>query len=319
MWKPFPSGSYPHFYFSDFFLKEQQPWFTHEKTAFISPKDLINQISLSAGLLSTPTWERECPLFFEEAFVDLKQKMSDGSLAKAVPFVMETAQSPMSPERLVSSIKHALLYQARSPTFLYGFWGEHEGILGVTPELLFKFVEENQLETMACAGTRKTSDNPQALLSDPKEMHEHRVVVEGIAESLTPFGDVLKGELQLLTLPNLTHLMTPIHVTLKAIPNIEDIVKALHPTPALGAFPREAGSLWLQEYQNNIDRQRFGAPVGYVHSTQANFYVAIRNVQWDKKQMRIAAGCGIVPASQLEREKEEINLKLRAIKEMLSL
>ena len=92
----------------------------------------------------------------------------------------------------------------------------------------------------------------------------------------------------------------------------------MHPTPALGAFPRRPGMEWLKEYQQKIDRRRFGAPVGYaIEDAQAKCYVAIRNVQWTKNQMLLAAGCGIVATSQYDAEWAEIKLKLQAIKEML--
>jgi isochorismate synthase EntC len=42
-------------------------------------------------------------------------------------------------------------------------------------------------------------------------------------------------------------------------------------------------------------------------------------VQWGKDQMQIAAGCGVVADSVCDKEWNEINLKLKAVKEMLAL
>ncbi|MEI8366579.1 MAG: chorismate-binding protein, partial [Parachlamydiaceae bacterium] len=76
-----------------------------------------------------------------------------------------------------------------------------------------------------------------------------------------------------------------------------------------------------QEYRKKIDRKRYGAPVGYVFpkNNETEIYVAIRNVQWNSGTMFIAAGGGIVPASTIEKEWAEVNLKFDAIREMLAL
>ena len=104
-------------------------------------------------------------------------------------------------------------------------------------------------------------------------------------------------------------------------PAFEEIVQALHPTPALGAHPREVGRYWLLDYQQHFDRLRFGAPVGYTDpSTRiSRCFVAIRNVQWQPNRMLIGAGCGIVANSDPETEWNEILLKLKAVKALLNL
>ena len=238
-----------------------------------------------------------------------------------MPFVMEKAASAMTAEQLTTSLISVLNYALANPAFLYGFWDKSEGILGAAPELLFRLDENKKLATVACAGTASGNTHPESLLNDPKERREHQLVVQGILESLNPFGRAHLGAITVLKLSRLMHLLTPITIELKAMPSFETIVRALHPTPALGAFPRDRGMMWLKDYQQKIDRRRFGAPAGYLlpHSNQACCYVSIRNLQWSDNGMLLSAGCGIVAESSCDREWGEINLKLHAIKEMLAL
>lgn len=313
------------FYFPDFFLREDMPWFEHDKVEEVALDELLDQLSEETTKNSITSriadWQSPYHFLFKSTFEDLQCKFAAKEIDKAVPFVFESSPTRMTSHRLIHSLRNLLEYAKRNPVYAYGFWDQEQGILGVTPELLFRFDESNRLETMACAGTRSLRDDMSELLKDPKELHEHSLVVQGIRESLSQFGEISIGERELLRLPNVAHLATQISVKLKQLPDFEIIVRALHPTPALGAFPRKQGMQWLESYQQKIDRKRFGAPVGYVQAKrhQASCYVAIRNAQWDKNSIQIGAGCGVVPASECDREWAEINLKLQAIKELLSL
>ncbi len=316
------SESHPCFYFPDFFLKDATPWFTNENYCVLTITQLVDLLSaVPDSIPQKPEWHNSHRSFFNKAFTNLQKKISSGELKKAVPFVTETAETTMDTPRLVKSLKSILEYIQKNPAFVYGFWDEKEGMLGATPETLFRCTGDGLLDTMACAGTKKLSEDNSSLLSDPKELYEHDLVVQGIVQSLSPYGKVTKGNLQLLKLTQLMHLVTPLSLELQNQIPFQDLVNALHPTPALGAFPKENGMHWLQEYQQHITRSRFGAPAGYFlpETKHSNCYVAIRNIQWNHKHMHISAGCGVVADSHCHREWDEINLKLNAIKKMLDL
>ena len=175
---------------------------------------------------------------------------------------------------------------------------------------------------MACAGTVGDQRDASLLLTDPKELHEHQLVVEGIRDALSSFGRVEVRPSHLLRLSRLVHLATPIIVHLQSSSfTYAQIVQALHPTPAVGTFPKEKGTAWLNQYQTQVGRGRFGAPCGVLFPdlARSSCFVSIRNVQWSENGMQIGAGCGLVAESLPDLEWAEINLKLRAIKEMLAL
>lgn len=310
------------FYFPDFFLSKPNPWITCEHCIEIGIDELAEyfpQEQHSAQIhWIHPDFDQ-----FAETFVDLQSRFLRKELHKAVPFAMEISKTSIDSHLLRYALHHLLTYAKSQPVYVYGHWCNHHGILGATPELLFRLKQEEKktLQTMACAGTRSACQgNPEALLNDRKDRYEHHLVVQGIMDALSPYGVVTADHVHLLQLPGLYHLVTPIKVELQAELPFHFIVNALHPTPALGAWPRQTGWEWLECYQQQIDRKHFGAPVGFVGPlSDACCYVAIRNVQWSRDGMAIAAGCGVVSESQLEVEWKEIQSKIHAIKKILGL
>jgi menaquinone-specific isochorismate synthase len=241
----------------------------------------------------------------------------------------------MNRSRLVASLKAVLTYALERPVMPYGFWhqeegqreGLKEGMLGCTPELLFRR-DGKTIRTMAMAGTRRHDEVGRLpLLEDPKERREHQLVIDSIVSELTPFGRVEVGMTEVATLPQLSHLKTLINLDpAQERVSFDELIRALHPTPALGAFPRKAGWKWLQtlEAQNDLPRQRYGAPFGAIWKDQAGqdqglAVVAIRNVQWQDERILLCAGCGVIAESELDREWQEIEGKIRAVKGILAL
>lgn len=317
---PQPISQQSSFYFPDFFLEEDRPWFQHENTRVMSKQDLLdglNQFKQTKNNFQHQ-WNNSYRPLFDTTFNILKKKFAENELKKAVPFVFETSQKTMCLNQLQHSLAH-LMKNAPANSYIYGFWDNTQGILGATPELLFR---SNDLifETMACAGTT-TLEKADSLLHSAKELEEHRLVVDGMTQSLSPFGNIQVGKLHVLRLKHLAHLVTSINIDLFKQSTFDEIVTALHPTPALGAFPKKKGHAWLLDYQKQINRRRFGAPVGFITDDAKiqGCYVAIRNVQWDNEGMFLGAGCGMTSQSIRDKEWAEINLKLKAVKEMLAL
>ncbi len=348
--KPAQKGFFA--YAPDFFLKDETPWWGFpfsEKvpysmliqflTEFV--KNLDSEISSYSATDSAqkPTeWFKPDFSLFQSTFLDLKHQFQSGVLRKAVPIVFEKADFKVNARNKARGMLQLLSYSRHLPVHVYGIWNEEEGILGATPELLFRQSDEGVLHTVALAGTRlKTSSelSPSApallpsllpsLLDDPKEREEHQIVIEGICSSLKKFGKkfgkefgkIEVGTTSELNLPTLSHLITPISMSLPTSFSIEELARQLHPTPALGAYPREEGMKWLASYQEKTERYRFGAPLGARWETgESRCVVAIRNLQWNSAQVFIGAGCGIISQSQLDREWRELQGKIHSVKKM---
>lgn len=211
------------------------------------------------------------------------------------------------------------LLQAPSSLYVHGFWNTDGGLLGATPETLF-VIRGKQLTTMALAGTCPKSDSERpSLLEDPKEREEHDLVTQDIVQVLSAYGRVHSEGPFLLELPTLWHLKTNIELTLQKPVDPRELIRRLHPTPALGVFPRAAGYQWLREEPGQEGRARYGAPFAFIFPDEVVCLVAIRNLQWNKEESLIGAGGGVVAASELEREWRELRKKRESVKKILGL
>jgi menaquinone-specific isochorismate synthase len=314
--------SKPAFYFSDFFLTDSRPWIQYSNWMEIDKQEFEDLLQ-PAIELDACEWTIHQPEKFREAFEELGRLLQAGLLEKGVPYLFMHSSCPMDATRLQFCLQKGLASLRERAGYLYGYWHLSNGILGITPELLFSNTQHQpqKVHTMALAGTCPSSQSEQSFLNNPKERHEHQLVVQGISEALQPLGVVKIGEVQLLKLPKLMHLMTPIEIDLKGSFNFDALVKCLHPTPALGAFPSRAGKEWLHNFQQHTPRQYFGAPIGFQcsHTGNAQCFVGIRNVQWDSVRMRIGAGCGVVRQSLFDKEWQEIQLKIKTIRDQFHL
>src|SRR5256885_3880079 len=137
-------------------------------------------------------------------------------------------------------------------------------MVGSTPELLFEAFARGY-RTMALAGTRPVA-RADELLRDPKELREHRFVVDDIVRRLAPFGNVEIGPLGTLRLPKIAHLITPIFFNESGGSermSFSDMIRRLHPTAALGVSPRtEAGGRGLRGAGRGGEGGTVGGPVG---------------------------------------------------------
>lgn len=265
------------------------------------------------------TWVEPDQGDFSKSFSQIQQMISQGQIEKAVPCVFAKTPGSLSPFAMVKCFVDLL--ETPEAMFAYGFWTEGEGLLGATPEILFE-KKDLHLRTMALAGTLPKSIQADAnqLLKDKKELSENRFVVQDLSAQLTPLGRVRVQAPRVLELPTLWHLITDMEVDLEEDVEVVDLVKRLHPTPALGVAPRRFGWRWMREWPQQNLRQRFGSPfLMRVDEGHWICLVAIRNLQWTRNEMYIGSGCGVVKESDLEREWLELFYKRESVKKILGI
>jgi menaquinone-specific isochorismate synthase len=149
------------------------------------------------------------------------------------------------------------------------------------------------------------------LLRSAKDRYEHDVVVQSMTRRLEPLVTALEfsPEPALYRLPNIQHLFTPIHATLRKATGVLPLVAALHPTPALGGAPREAAMAFIQQAEP-VPRGWYAAPIGWIdHRLDGVFGVAIRSAVSQYERIWLYAGAGIVAESVASREWAETALK----------
>ncbi len=189
--------------------------------------------------------------------------------------------------------------------------------VGASPERLYRRTGRT-LFSDALAGTRRrgaTEEEDQALADElfysEKERHEQGLVRESIVEDFERLCDDVRviGQTRVLKLAQLQHLYDEIEGTLRRDVSGERVMATLHPTPAVGGFPREKAVMEIERLEP-FDRGWYAAPVGWVGVDSAEFCVAIRSALVDGQQIHAYSGAGIVPDSTAAAEWNEIENKL---------
>ncbi len=196
--------------------------------------------------------------------------------------------------------------------------------LGASPERLLA-VRTGQVRADALAGTRRRGADADAdaalgadLLEDDKERREHVAVVDYLRDALAPVSNrVDVAATELLRLPNVQHLHTPVRGELANGEGALDLVALVHPTPAVGGLPKAAAMDWLAAHEG-LDRGWYAGGVGVVRlDGDGEFCVAIRSALVDGATTHLFAGAGIVKGSRPRQERTEVDHKLEGLREVL--
>jgi len=94
------------------------------------------------------------------------------------------------------------------------------------------------------------------------------------------------------------------------------LLSKLHPTPAVGGYPREK----IQEEIASLepfDRGWYAGPVGWVGHDAAEFAVAIRSALICGNRVSLYSGAGIVEGSSPENEWDEVENKIGGLIEVM--
>ncbi|SRR5579875_1207036 len=214
------------------------------------------------------------------------------------------------------------LRQGNSTATVFAIRRGERTFLGATPERLAQVTTNGELRTMALAGTARRGATPdederlaRGLLESTKTHEEHAIVVTSIVETLRPLCQRLDvaDTPQVITLANVQHLLTPITGFVKAQVSALDVVSALHPTPAVGGFPRQAALEAIRAHEG-LDRGWYAGPVGWLGPQgEGEFVVALRSALLASNRATLFAGCGIVADSEPQVEYVESQTKLRVM------
>ncbi len=202
--------------------------------------------------------------------------------------------------------------------YCFGFQPQRDtAFIGATPEQLYQRCGRHIISE-AVAGTRPRGESAvedqlleKELISSDKDFREHRFVVNSIFRSLRKMCLSVNepSPPTILKLNHLQHLYNQLTGQLKEHIDDGDIINELHPTPAVGGFPREAALEqigWLEPF----DRGWYAAPVGWISEDAAEFVVAIRSGLVAGQQLHLYSGAGIVEGSSPSKEWEEIENKI---------
>jgi isochorismate synthase len=219
--------------------------------------------------------------------------------------VLVVADTPFDAREVVRG-----LVASQPGSFVYA----SAGFVGASPELLVRR-SGAVVESRPVAGTT-VADSDEALLAlaaSVKDTREHRYVVDGIIEVLTPRCTELHADPvpEVAVFGPVAHLATPIRGRLAPpAPSALDLARALHPTPAVGGTPGPAALAAIRDLEG-FDRGRYAGPVGWVDARgDGEWAIALRGAELDGTRARLVAGAGIVAGSDPDAEWAETQAKL---------
>ena len=152
-------------------------------------------------------------------------------LSRAFKFNLESSNPIETFKTLVHSYPSAFTYCWYHPQT--GFW------FGASPEQLLK-LERRSLSTMALAGTQAVNLG-KAIEWDVKNREEHAFVTDYLVDILSNYIEPINiSGPHTLKAGQLLHLQTNVTGRLKSTDhNLKDLLKAMHPTPAVCGTPRQ--------------------------------------------------------------------------------
>ena len=299
------------FYRNDFSLSDPKPWKIPKR---VEEVDSLIDVGIKRQQLGFD-WQEVDADGFAKVFSEINEMITQGVMEKSVPVATEKGSLNSG----ASGDLMGLLPERGAPFYSYGWRTSESGFCGATPELLFR-LKDMHLSTMALAGTAK-ADERSVFAVDGKEIREHEFVAQTLVAKLSDIGSVSRAERSIMDLGQLVHFHTPIEVELFAHRNIDELIRRLHPTPALGPLPRTQDTLsMLLEWRERLGcPDCFGSPFGLLKDGEFTSVVAIRGIHWDGDLVQIPSGCGVIEASRLVNEWRELRLKREAVKATLGI
>ena len=212
----------------------------------------------------------------------------------------------------------ARLREQQPFAYLFAFEQDGRCLIGASPEQLVQ-KEGETCRSICLAGSARRGATVEEderlgawLLSDRKNRQEHQFVVRMISRLFAEVCEAVEmpDGPQLLKLPHIQHLCTPVVGRGCREPSVLCLVERMHPTPALGGTPRERAMETIRALEP-LERGWYAAPIGWVDAYgDGEWAVAIRSALLAGSQAFLFAGCGIVADSDPQSEYEETNVKM---------
>jgi isochorismate synthase len=192
---------------------------------------------------------------------------------------------------------------------------------GASPELLVRrsgpraFAQPMAGSVGRGATDAEDEDLARRLVESNKDADEHRVVSQFVLEALRPFSITVSARgPDVVRFTNIQHLATSVEAQLTdPAADALTLAAALHPTPAVGGWPRAAADVLIDELEG-MERGWYAGAVGWIDGRgDGELAVALRcGLLWEDGA-RLYAGVGVMPDSDPARELEETELKFKAL------
>jgi anthranilate synthase component 1 len=209
-----------------------------------------------------------------------------------------------------------------SPYLYYMNLGDHH-VVGSSPEILVR-LEDEAVTVRPIAGTRprgKTAEIDleleRELLSDPKELAEHLMLIDlgrNDAGRVSQVGSVELTEKMIVErYSHVMHIVSNVEGRIKPDLSAFDVLRATFPAGTVSGAPKIRAMEIIDELEP-VKRGIYSGAVGYISwSGNMDTAIAIRTAVIKNEQLYIQAGAGIVYDSVPANEWAETMNKGRAI------
>jgi isochorismate synthase len=192
---------------------------------------------------------------------------------------------------------------------------------GASPELLIRrsgaSAYAQPMAGSVARGATEAEDERLAeqLRESRKDAAEHELVSRFVVDALRPFArSVAALPPEVVRFTNIQHLATAVRAELNdPAADALELAAALHPTPAVGGWPRDAADRIIDDLET-MERGWYAGAVGWTDAHgDGEFAVALRcGLLWEDGA-RLYAGVGVMPDSDPARELDETDLKFKAL------
>ena len=216
---------------------------------------------------------------------------------------------------LIAIYKNLISNHAGNMNFLYTI-KDNISIIGSTPELILSKLN-NQIKSESIAGTNYIKKTDEFVL-DEKEIIEQKIVTDYIINFLNKNAVDIKynNRPQIKKSSNIEHLCTSFSAILDTNKNIFDLLNDLHPTPAIGGFPKQEAINLIRNKKEN--RGWYGGPIGWIdNNLDGHFFLNIRSGLGINSELYLFSGSGITDKSKSDNEWSETEQKFNLMIESL--
>jgi isochorismate synthase len=214
--------------------------------------------------------------------------------------------SPPAPARLLAAL---IRQQPASTVFAHGTG--NSVFLGASPERLVR-VQGRQVVADALAGTAWPGS---AALDGAKNRHEQALVGTAVLDALAGACSAppQAGPLETCQAGGVAHLRTRIAGELRPGVSLFELLRTLHPTPAVGGFPGPAALTWLAAHGERRSAWYSGGFGSLTPGGDGEFVVPLRSALLHGQCIDLQAGAGIVAGSDPAQELAETEAKFATL------
>lgn len=231
------------------------------------------------------------------------EKIKNSDLEKVVIATQVEFPQQIKPKdlfhKLCSKYPHA---------FLYLIDGVEESWIGASPEMLVRY-QEGEGKTVALAGTQ---DKRNKTWGD-KEKVEQLFIQSYIVDKMKNISGLSfeKGDTRTIRAGEIEHISSIFNFKTNTN-GLTNLVKALHPTPAVCGHPEDLAHKFILT-KEGIERSYYTGFLGFSQEDRTDLFVNLRCAKLSKQSVTLYAGAGITADSIPEKEWEEVCKKMNTL------